>query len=320
MILGCADGVPLVDIAEELGCYPNKIIVWRERYRELGMAGLSDKPRAGRPYNQPRTEVLLKIKELLKEPPPKGRGAWTGALVAERLRMNPHTVWQYLRREGICLHRKRSWCVSTDPEFAKKAADIIGLYLNPPINALVLSVDEKPSMQAIERQQGYVLAQNKKIVRGYKSTYKRHGTLNLFAALEVHTGKVFGQTTERKRREDFLAFMDLTLADYSGDQAVHVILDNYCTHKKIDAWLAAHPNVFFHYTPTSASWLNQIEIWFGILGRNALDGFSAISPQKLAEQVHAFIQLTNKNPHPFKWRKRAVRGSQLRNTIDNLIN
>jgi len=177
-----------------------------------------------------------------------------------------------LRKEGICLSRQRSWCVSTDPEFSAKAADIIGLYLNPPENALVLSVDEKPSIQALERKTGYVETNSGKIVRGFKSTYKRHGTLNLFAALEVATGAIHTQITKRKRRIEFLEFMDNVMTEMPGDKQVHVIMDNYCIHKKNQAWLAAHPNAFFHFTPTSASWLNQVEIWFGIFSRKALRG------------------------------------------------
>jgi transposase len=164
--------------------------------------------------------------------------------------------------------------VSTDPEFIPKAADIVGLYLNPPENAIVISVDEKPSIQALERSTGYVATQNGKIVQGYKSTYKRHGTLNLFAALEVATGAIHTQTTQQKRRVEFLAFMDQLLLDLPKDKEYHVILDNYCIHKRNDAWLAAHPNVYFHFTPTSASWLNQVEIWFGIFSRKALRGAS----------------------------------------------
>ncbi len=143
--------------------------------------------------------------------------------------------------------------MSTDPEFAAKAADIIGLYLNPPENALVVSVDEKPSIQALERSTGYVETDSGKIVREFKSTYGRHGILNLFAALEVATGAMLTQTTKLKRRAEFLEFMDKVMAEVPAGREVHVILDNYCIHKRNNAWLAAHPNVFFHFTPTSAS-------------------------------------------------------------------
>lgn len=153
--------------------------------------------------------------------------------------------------------------MSTDPEFSAKAADIVGLYLNPPETALVISVDEKPSIQALERATGYVETDQGNIVRGFKRTYKRHGTLNLFAALEVATGTIHTQITRHKRRLEFLDFMDHLMTDMPEGKDIHVILDNYCIHKRNDPWLAAHPNVVFHFTPTSASWLNQVEnlVW-----------------------------------------------------------
>ena len=175
---------------------------------------------------------------LLEQPPPPGQASWDGPAVAAALNGSVHAVWRVLRQEGICLQRQRSWCVSTDKEFAAKAADIVGLYLNPPEKALVISVDEKPSIQALERKTGYVETDNGKIVRGLKSTYKRHGTLNLFAALEVATGEVKTAITQLKRREEFLQFMDQVVVETPAEQELHVILDNYCTHKKCDAWLA----------------------------------------------------------------------------------
>ena len=240
--------------------------------------------------------------------------------MAATLQGSVHAVWRVLRQQGICLQRQRSWCVSTDKEFAAKAADIVGLYLDPPEKAMVISVDEKPSIQALERKTGYVETDNGKIVRAYKSTYQRHGTLNLFAALRVATGGVKTAFTQRKRREEFLQFMDQIVEETLSEQELHVILDNYCTHKKCDAWLAQHPNVHFHFTPTSASWLNQVEIWFGILSRKALRGLSAKSTAELRQAIEAFIAAYGKHAKPFKWRKREVKGSQLRNTIVNLCN
>ncbi len=225
-----------------------------------------------------------------------------------------------MRKENVCLSRQRSWCVSTDPEFIPKAADIVGLYLNPPENALVISIDEKPSIQALERATGYVETDNGKIVRGFKSTYRRHGTLNLFAALEIATGAIYTQTTQQKRRLEFLAFMEQVLAGLPGDKEIHVILDNYCIHKKNDEWLAAHPNVQFHFTPTSASWLNQVEIWFGIFSRKALKGASFESIEHLRQAIEAFVAAYGPTAKPFVWRKREVKGTQLRNTIANLCN
>ena len=231
-----------------------------------------------------------------------------------------------MRKEGIQLRRHRSWCVSTDPQFAAKADDIIGLYLSPPQNALVICVDEKPSIQALERKTGYVQSSSGKIVRGLTSTYKRHGTINLFAALNVASGVVQSKTTATKKRPDLQAFMAEVVAEIPTGKAIHVILDNYSTHKKNHGprpprdWLAEYPNVHFHYTPTSASWLNQVEIWFGILSRKTLSGASFESTAQLTQAIEAFIATHNKNATPFVWRKRDVKGAQLRNTIVNLRN
>jgi transposase len=319
MILGCLEGKRVQRIARENHTRANTVIKWRQRFVERGLAGLADAPRPGaKPiYGQDFRHGVL---ALLEQPPPAGQACWDGPAVAAALHGSVHAVWRVLRREGICLQRQRSWCVSTDKEFAAKAADIVGLYLHPPEKALVISVDEKPSIQALERRSGYVETDNGKIVRGLKSTYKRHGTLNLFAALEVATGQVKTAITQLKRREEFLQFMDQVVAETPAEQELHVILDNYCTHKKCDAWLAKHPQVHFHFTPTSASWLNQVEIWFGILSRKALRGLSTQSTAELRQAIEAFIKAYRQHAKPFKWRKREVKGSQLRNTIVNLCN
>ena len=319
IILGCLAGKPVQEIAQSCRTRPNTVIKWRQRFTQGGLAGLRDAPRTGakRVYG---ADFRNRVLALLEQAPPKGQAVWDGPAVAATLHGSVHAVWRVLRSEGICLQRQRSWCVSTDKEFAAKAADIVGLYLNPPEKALVISVDEKPSIQALERKTGYVETDNGKIVRAYKSTYKRHGTLNLFAALKVATGEVKTAITQLKKREQFLQFMDPVVAESSPDQELHVILDNYCTHKKCDAWLAQHPQVHFHFTPTSASWLNQVEIWFGILSRKALRGLSAKSTADLRQAIEEFVAAYAQHPKPFKWRKREVKGSQIRNTIVNLFN
>jgi transposase len=183
IILACLEGKRNDEVSRELGVRPNTVGLWRQRFAARGMAGLRDRPRPGK---KPRygAELRLRLLRQLELPPPPGLAGWDGSTLAAALGVSDAAVWRVLRNEGIQLRRHRSWCVSTDPQFAAKAADIIGLYLNPPENALVLSVDEKPSIQALERATGYVLTSSGKIVQGLKSTYKRHGTVNLFAALE----------------------------------------------------------------------------------------------------------------------------------------
>ncbi len=307
------------EIAKKLKISVISVGKWRRRFKKAGIKGLRDALRSGRPQDY-TVEDRDKVLKLLEGKPPKGQAVWDGESAANQLGFSKDYVWRILRKEGIQLQRKRTWCVSTDPEFTTKAANIIGLYLNPPENALVICVDEKPSIQAIERQRGYVKTSSKKVVQGLESTYKRHGTLNLFAALNVATGIVRAKTTKNKKREDFLSFMDDALEGIPASQQVYVILDNYGTHKNCDEWLMSHPNVHFHYTPTSASWLNQVEIWFGILTRKALKNASFASVQDLKNAIDDFINVYHENARPFTWRKREVKGSQLQNTIMNLCN
>ncbi len=319
IILGCVAGQRVKEIARRWHTRPNTVIKWRVRFSQHGLKGLVDAPRPGakRIYDESfRNRVLA----TLETPPPASQACWDGPAVAAAVNGSVHAVWRVLRKEGIGLQRHRFCCVSTDKEFAAKAADIIALYLNPPEKALVISVDEKPSIQALERATGYVETNNGKIVRGFKSTYKRHGTLNLFAALQVATGEIKTSKTTLKRREEFLQFMDQIVADAPPDRELHVILDNYGTQKKCDAWLALHPNVHFHFTPTSASWLNQVEIWFGIMSRKALRGASFKNVTELGQAIDAFLAVYNLTAKPFKWRQREVKGAQLQNTIVNLCN
>jgi transposase len=320
IILRALEGMPNQEIAALMGLTPARVGLWRARFAKDGLRGLRDRFRSGKPatYDAGLKEHILKK---LEEPPPSGRGCWDGALVAQALGVSRHKVWRILRAQGICLARQRSWCVSTDPQFALKATDIIGLYLNAPLNALVLSVDEKPSIQALTRPCGYVKSSDGKVVRGIKSTYKRNGTINLFAALDVASGQVHAKTTETKKREDFRQFMDEVVAEVPADREIHVILDNYATHKKNDDWLERYEGrVNFHFTPTSASWLNLVEVFFGLLTRQALRGASFPSKESLRDKILAFVAKHNRQPKPFRWRKRDVKGSQLRNTISNFSN
>ena len=320
ILLACLEGKEIQQVARELGTSIATVRKWRERFAAKGLDGLRDQPRSGKPpvYDAAFRDRVL---TLLERPPPAGLSHRDGRTVAQQSGASVQAVWRLLRREGIYLERLRTWCVSTDPEFAPKAAEVVGLYLNSPLHALVLSVDEKPSIQAIQRPSGYVETVSGAIVRAMKSTYKRNGTLNLFAALEVASGQVHAKTSEREKREDFQQFLDEVIAELPSDKDIHVILDNYSTHKRNDDWLAKYRGrVQFHFTPTSASWLNRVEIWFGRLTRKTLRGASFANKVRLRSAIEAFVGLANQHPKPFRWRKREVKGSQPRNAIINLCN
>ena len=319
IILAAAEGEATTKIASRLGVYPTTVSKWRMRFASMGIAGLSDAPRSGAPerYGEQAEKRIL---AMLDEPPPEGYSVWAGGLLAKALGdVSADEVWRVLRRHGIHLMRRRSWCVSTDQEFAAKAADIVGLYLSPPENAIVLCVDEKPSIQALERAQGWLRLPNGKALTGFSHEYKRHGTTTLFGALEVATGQVKAGHYSRKRRREFLDFMNELVVGYPKGMELHVILDNLSTHKpKEDRWLARHPNVRFHFTPTHASWLNQIEIWFSILWRQALRGASFTSPRQVRQAIDKFIEAYSQTAHPFEWKKEVVYQKCLKNNHSDL--
>jgi transposase len=320
IVLEAAQGSSTAEIASALQTRPGTVSKWRNRFHREGLTGLQDAPRSGkRPVYDDATERRILAK--LDEPPPLGYAGWNGRLLAQALGdVSKHQVWRVLRRHGVHLQRRRSWCISTDPEFAPKAADIVGLYLDPPENAVVLCVDEKPAIQALERAQGYLKLPNGQALLGFGHEYRRHGTTTLFAALNVATGQVQAGHYKRRRRREFLHFMNEVVPEYP-DQEVHVVLDNLNTHKpKHDQWLARHKNVRFHYTPTHASWLNQIEIWFSILKRQALQGANFVSPQDVRNAIDRFIAVYNPQAAPFEWRKRHVYPSKLKKKFADLCN
>lgn len=321
IVLQCMDGWKIDDIAKANRVTPATVMRWKNRYLESGIDGLVDHARSGRPakYTQEfRATVLAK----LEAGPPAGYAQWDGPLLEAETGYSKHAIWRLLRTQRICLARKRSWCVNTDPNFAAKAADVVGLYLSPPENALVICVDEKPNIQALERLTGDAVSSDRKLVRALESTYKRNRTLNLFAALEVATGHIHGKTTDasKKTKKGFLEFMDDLLLELPDSGEYHVIMDNHSIHEHHELWLKAHPNVFFHYTPTSASWLNMVEIWFGILTLKSLRGKSFSSTQDLGIHIKAFQDAYNETAHPFVWKKREIRGTQLTNSIRNFCN
>ena len=219
-----------LEIARELKTRPARVSKWRQRFSRLRLDGLLDAGRTGRPSHYDQTDEK-RVLTLLDEPPPEGYGKWSGSLLAQALGdVSDDQVWRVLRKHDIGLLRRRSWCISTDPEFGPKAADIVGLYLNPPENALVLCVDEKPSIQALERAQGWLRLPNGKALNGFSHGYKRHGTTTLFAAFDIVTGQVIAGHYNRRRRREFLDFMNEIVAA-NPDREIHVVLDNRNTHK-----------------------------------------------------------------------------------------
>lgn len=307
LILECAKGGTTEEIAERAAVSVATVCKWRQRYAESGLAGLTDAPRPGKPPVYDPEGTTKRILSKLDDAPPDGYAQWNGRLLAETLGdVSEHQVWRILREHGIQLQRRTSWCVSTDPEFASKAADVVGVYLSPPENAVVLCVDEKPHIQALQRAQGYLKFADGRAFTGFSHEYKRNGTSTLFAALNIMTGQVVAQHTKRRRRIEFLQFMNEVVADYPGQQ-IHVVLDNLNTHKpKNDRWLARHKNVHFHFIPTHASWLNMVECWFSILSRSALRGASFASVAELRTAIDKFIEAYNERSHPFVWRKKDV--------------
>lgn len=318
IILAAATGEASAAIAARLRLRRATVSKWRRRFAARGVAGLQDAPRPGMP---PQYDAMTeqRVLRLLDAPPPRGYSSWNGRLVAEALGdVSDDAVWRVLRRSRIHLQRRRSWCISTDPEFVPKAADIVGLYLAPPETAIVLAVDEKPYIQALERAQGYLRLPSGEALRGFGHEYKRHGTSTLFAALEIATGQVRVGHYRRRRRREFLDFMNELVAEYPGRE-MHVILDNLNTHKpKHDRWLRRHPQVRFHFTPTHASWLNLIESWFSILSRAALRGASFTSIPQLRAAVDAFVEVYNPAAAPFEWRKEVVHPGRLHRKYSDL--
>jgi transposase len=305
IVLLAADGLASRAIARKVGVMTGVVSVWRTRFAASGIDGLKDKPRPGaKPiYTEATGKRILAV---LDRPVAKGRARWTCELIAEALGdVDVNYVRRFLRKQKIDLAGRKSWCESNDPEFAAKAADVVGLYMAPPKNAIVICVDEKPSIQALERAQGYLKLPNGRALTGHSHDYKRHGTSTLFAAFDVATGKVKAAHKKRRRRKEFLDFMDEVVAAYPRSR-LEVILDNLNTHKKNEEWLARHPKVTFHYTPTRASWLNQVEGWFSILQGQSLTGASFTSVEQLRQHIDAFIESYNEDAEPFAWTKSKV--------------
>ena len=276
---------------------------WKRRFVEGGVLALVDAPRAGRQTHRISPTLEAKILHLTQhEAPPAPLTHWTSRRMAARVGTSNSTVLRVWRRAGLKPHRLDRYVASPDPDFETKAADVIGLYLHPPAHAVVFSVDEKTAIQALDRLDPVLpLSPGRAERHGFE--YYRHGTLSLYAALEVGSGHVDGMPAARHTSAEFLRFLDQLVGRYRPTQAIHVILDNLAAHKTkgVTAWLAAHPNVVFHFTPTYSSWLNQVELWFAKIERDVIARGIFTSTGDLARKLLRYIKLHNKTCQPIAW-------------------
>src|SRR5450830_1284070 len=311
IVLLAAQGVPGVQIAERVGCSEPTVIRWRSRFADRGLAGLADAPRSGKPATIPQQvrDEILSI--TLTEPPVElGITHWSSRLLADRLRRDGKPVshatvarvWKYF---GIQPHRFGTFKFSCDPELEAKVRDIVGLYLNPPEKAVVVCVDEKSQIQALDRT-APILPLRPGLPEKATSDYVRHGTTSLFAALEVATGKATDACYQRHTHAEFLDFLKL-VAKAHPRVKLHVVADNYATHKhpKVKAWLQRNPRITMHFTPTSGSWMNLVEIFFGIITRQAIRRGTFTSVKELINAIEVFIDGWNDRCEPFVWTKTA---------------
>ena len=301
IVLACAAGEGTSQVARHLGISRPTVIAWRERYRAGGLAALADAPRSGRPRTVDEAAILART----LEPPPAWLGVthWSSRLLAAELRVGDATVARCWRRYGLQPWRRESFKFSTDPELEAKVRDVVGLYLDPPQKAVVLCVDEKSQIQALDRT-APMLPLRPGLPERATHDYVRHGTTTLFAALEVATGHVTEACYELHRHEEFLAFLKKVARAYPRRE-LHVVVDNYATHKHpdVEAWLARHRRVTLHFTPTSGSWLNLVEVFFSIITRQAIRRGTFVSVKDLVGAIRQFIDGWNDRCHPFTWTK-----------------
>jgi transposase len=306
ILLLAADGASNTAIAERVGVLRPTVITCRRRYVRRGLDGLPDRPRPGRPQTVRRTHRAEILKVTLNPPPPRlGITHWSTRLLARELGVSRDTIARVWREYGVKPWRAETFKFSTDPQLAAKVHDVVGLYLHPPVRAVVLCVDEKSQIQALERTQP---VRRVWLDRPEQRThdYIRHGTTTLFAALEVATGRVIDQCTPRHGHQEFLAFLKQVARAYPCRQ-LHVICDNYATHKHpvVRAWLATHPRIELHFPPTSASWLNLVEVFFSIIERQALRRGDFASVTDLITAIGRFCAAWNQHCQPFAWAKPA---------------
>lgn len=305
IVLGCEDFDSNRDLAEEVGVSEQTVGKWRRRFLARRVEGLYDEPRVG----GPRTISDARVEEVVYKTmrtTPDGATHWTTRQLAKAVRLSPASVGRIWKAFGLQPHRTESFSLSKDPQFVAKVRDIVGLYLAPPDRALVLCVDEKSQIQALDRAQPALPIMFEHPERRTHS-YVRHGTTSLFAALDIATGKVIGKCFRKHRGQEFLAFLDIIERSVPAHLDVHLVMDNYATHKtpRVKRWLLRHPRFHVHFTPTSSSWLNLVEVFFSILSRRLLKRGVHRSTFALEKDIRRFLDTHNDQPKPFVWTKSA---------------
>jgi transposase len=305
IVLAAAGGLKNAEVARELGVHRESVRKWRGRFAEHRLDGLVDEPRPGRP----RTITDEKVDEVITktlEAAPKDATHWSTRSMAKETGLTQTAVSQIWRAFGLAPHRQETWKLSRDPVFVEKVRDVVGLYLNPPERAVVLCVDEKSQIQALDRT-APILPMLPGVPERATHDYKRHGTSSLYAALDLTTGKVIGRLHSRHRAAEFKKFLNTLQSEVPADLDVHLVLDNSSTHKtpEIKRWLLAHPRFKLHFTPTSSSWMNLVERWFAELTNKKLRRSAHTSVRQLNHDIRAWIETWNNNPRPYVWTKTA---------------
>lgn len=305
IVLLCAQGLSDVQVARKLGITHTTAGKWRKRFLCSGSSGLDDAPRSGAPRTVTDDNVARVIK-LTLESKPENATHWSTRSMARKCGMSQGTIFRIWHAFGLKPHLCDTFKLSSDPLFIEKLKDVVGLYMSPPTNAVVYCVDEKSQIQALERTWP-LLPMRPGLPERRTHDYKRHGTTTLFAALETATGRLLGQCCQRHRSVEFKKFLSLINKNVPQGLSVHLVLDNYATHKTklIQEWLVKHPRFHFHFTPTSASWLNMVERWFAELTNRQIKRGSHQSVQELEKAITTYIEYNNTHPKPFVWVKTA---------------
>jgi transposase len=305
IVLDCAAEVPNQDVANRLRITPQTVSKWRNRFVRLRLDGLLDAPRPGAPRTIDDARIDRVIAMTLEQKPAAATH-WSTRTMARASGLSQTAVSRIWRAFGLQPHRQETFKLSTDPQFVAKTRDIVGLYLDPPTKAMVLCVDEKSQIQALDRTQP-LLPLAPGIAERRTHDYERHGTTSLFAALDVATGEVIGELHRRHRSDEFLQFLRTIEANVPSELDIHLVMDNYGTHKtpKVRAWFSRHPRFHVHFTPTSASWLNQVERWFATLTQKQIRRGTHRSTRQLEQAIRQYLDTYNTDPRPFMWTKSA---------------